>query len=196
MEPRIEYCTTSDGVNLAFHTGGQGAPLVYMPTFGTVGNLQVDWLIPARRQSLEYLTARLQVIQYDRRGQGLSDRDPSDDSLDAHTGDLLTILDRLSIERVALHAPVFAGPVAITFAARHPERVSHLILDNTVANMPDGMSSPRPRALIALLDIDWELHIEVVSRIVAGWSENEVATRVAAQARAGQFGSKYLQIVE
>ena len=184
-EPRVQYCTASDGVNLAFCTQGQGPALVYMPTFGTVGNLQVDWLIPARRRSLEFLTSRMQVIQYDRRGQGLSDREPGDDSLEAHTRDLLVILDRLALDRVALHAPVFAGPVAITAAALWPDRVSHLILANTVASMPAGVAgSARPRALIALLDIDWELHIQVVSRIVAGWSENEVANRVAAQARA------------
>ncbi len=185
VEPRVQYCTAPDGVNLAFCTQGQGTPFVYMPTFGTVGNLQVDWLIPDRRRALEYLSARLRVIQYDRRGQGLSDRDPADDSLDAHVGDLLTILDRLATGKVALHAPIFAGPVALTFAERYPDRVSHLILDNTVANMPGAFTdSPRRRALTALLEHDWELHIEVVSRMVAGWSEHEVATRVAAQARA------------
>jgi class 3 adenylate cyclase/pimeloyl-ACP methyl ester carboxylesterase len=185
MEPRIQYCTASDGVNLAFCTQGEGAGLVYMPTFGTVGNIQVDWEIPARRQTLEYLTKRMRVVQYDRRGQGLSDRNPASDSLDDHVSDVLTILDRQGIERAALRASIFAGPVAITFAARHPDRVSHLILDNTAANMREAITgSVRPRALVALLDIDWELHIEVVSRIVAGWSENEIAARVAAQARA------------
>ena len=152
MEPRIQYCTAPDGVNLAFCTSGTGVPLVYMPTFGTVGNLQVDWLIPARQQSLQYLSAQMQVIQYDRRGQGLSDREPVDDSLDAHVGDLLTILDRLAIERAALHAPVYAGPVAIAFAANHPDRVSHMILADTVANIPDAIAgSSRARAMKALL---------------------------------------------
>ena len=183
-EPRIQYCTAPDGVNLAFCTAGQGPPLVYMPTFGIVGHLQVDGLIPARRQELEYLTRRMNVIRYDRRGQGLSDRDPADDSLDAQVGDLLTILDRLAIERVALYAFIYAGPVAITFAARYPERVSHLILANTVASMPEAHAvSQRLRGFSALLEHDWELFVEVVSRLVTGWSDHEVATRVAAQAR-------------
>ena len=186
MESSIQYCTAADGVNLAFCTAGQGPPFVYMPTFGSIGNIQVDWLIPSRRQALDYVTPRMHVIQYDRRGQGLSDRDPVDDSLDAHVRDLLTILDREATDRVALHAMVFAGPVAITFAARHPERVSHLILANTAASMPGAVAgSPRASALTALLEHDWELHIDVVARIVAGWSEHEVASRVAAQARAG-----------
>src|SRR5438445_11512992 len=150
MEPRVQYCTAPDGVNLAFCTEGQGAPFVDLPTFVTIGNLPVDWLIPARRQSLEYLSARLRVIQYDRRGQGLSDREPADDSLDAHLGDLLTILDRLGIDRVALHAPIFAGPVAIAFASRYPDRVSHLVINDTVASIPDGIAaSCAPRAVHA-----------------------------------------------
>ncbi len=186
QEPRIQYVTAPDGVNLAFCAAGQGPALVYLPTFAGFGHLQVEGLIPAGRQILEYLTPRMNVIRYDRRGQGLSDRDPADDSLDAQVGDLLTILDRLTINRVALHARVFAGPVAITFSARYPQRVSHLILASTAASMPDAVAaSPRLSALLALLDHDWELYIQVVSRLVAGWSENEVATRVAAQARAG-----------
>jgi class 3 adenylate cyclase len=184
-EPRIQYVTAADGVNLAFCTAGQGPPLVYMPTFAAFGHLGIDERITGGRHALEYLTARMQVIRYDRRGQGLSDRDPADDSLDAHVADLLTILDRLAIERVALQAPVYAGPVAITFAARHPERVSHLILVNTVASMPDAVAaSPRVRAMFALLDEDWELFIDVGARMMAGWSDHEVATRVAAQAHA------------
>jgi len=186
MEPRIQYCTAPDGVNLAFCTEGEGPPLVYMPTFGVVGHLQVEALMPRGRQMLQYLTERMQVIRYDRRGQGLSDREPADDSLDAQVSDLNTILDRIGVDRVALYGQVFAGPVAIAFAARHPERVSHLILINTVANMPEGYAdSPRARGLAALLEHDFETFTELVSRLLAGWTEPEIGARIAAQARAG-----------
>jgi class 3 adenylate cyclase len=181
-EPRIQYCTAPDGVNLAFCTEGQGPPTVFMPAFASFGHLQFQ-LLPSIDNA--YLNPRLNTIRYDHRGQGLSDRDPTDESLEAHVGDLVTIIDRLALDRVALYARLNAGPVAITFAERHPERLSHLILVDTAASMPDAHAdSPRSRALTALRENDWELYIEVISRLVAGWSENERATRLAAQARA------------
>jgi pimeloyl-ACP methyl ester carboxylesterase len=185
QELRIQYCTASDGVNLAFFSAGQGPPLAHLPNFAAFGHLQSLMGIPAQRQMLEYLTPHMTVLRYDRRGHGLSDRDPADQSIDAHVGDLLAILDRLGIERTALYAVTYSGPVAITFAVRHPERVSHLILSNTTANMREAsVDSPRVRAMWALLEHDWDLYTEVGSRIVAGWSEHELATRIAAQARA------------
>jgi class 3 adenylate cyclase len=185
QEPGIQYCTAPDGVNLAFHSTGQGPPLVICPPFGAFGHLQSLSTIPAQRQMAEYLTPRMNVTRYDRRGHGLSDRDAADESLEANVGDLLAIIDRLAIDRVALQAQTYSGPVAITFAARHPGRVSHLILISTTASMPEASNdSPRVRALWALLEHDWDLYLEVGSRIAAGWSEHEVATRLAAQARA------------
>jgi class 3 adenylate cyclase/pimeloyl-ACP methyl ester carboxylesterase len=185
MEPRIQYCTAPDGVNLAFYAAGHGPPIVFLPAYAAFGHLQTWSVIPAQRRTFEYLTPRMNMIRYDRRGHGLSDRDPADESLEANVSDLLAIIDRLEIDRVALHAQTYGGPVAITFAARYPERLSHLILNSTTASMPEASNdSPRVRAMWALLEHDWDLYLEVGSRIVAGWSEHDLATRLAAQARA------------
>jgi class 3 adenylate cyclase len=186
MEPRIQYVTTPDGVNLAFCTEGSGTPIVYMPTFTLLGHLQVDGLTRTTQAMLAYLTPRGTVVRYDRRGQGLSDRDAADVSLDAHVSDLLTILDRLSIERVALFGRIYGGPVAIAFAARYPERVSQLILSVTTASLPEVYAhSERLQAFDALLDKDWALYTDVVSRLFVGWQDHELGTRLAAQARLG-----------
>ncbi|HEY8174015.1 MAG TPA: alpha/beta hydrolase, partial [Dehalococcoidia bacterium] len=126
MEPRIQYCTAPDGVHLAFCTMASGAPIVLLPATIGYGNIQFEEILPSTRRLLELLSPRMSVTRYDRRGQGLSDRDVVDDSLDAHVSDLLTIIDRLSVERVALYARLLHGPLAITFAHRYPERVSHL----------------------------------------------------------------------
>ncbi len=186
MEPRIQYVTAPDGVNLAFCREGTGPAIVYMPTFGTLGHLQLDGLGADVQANLAYLTQRTDLVRYDRRGQGLSDRDPADVSLDAHVSDLVTILDRLSIERVALFGRIYGGPVAITFAHRYPERVAQLILCVTTANLADLYArSARVQALDALLNTDWELYTEVVSRLIIGWHDNELGARLAAQARLG-----------
>ena len=66
-------------------------------------------------------------------GSGLSDRDVSEFSLEALLLDLEAVVDRLQLQRFALWAGQHSGPVALTYAARHPERVSHLVLRNSYA---------------------------------------------------------------
>jgi len=184
-EPRIQYCTAPDGVNLAFCTEGEGPHIVLVPATPAFGNMQIEALMPGTRRALEYLIPRMNVVRYDRRGQGLSDRDIMDDSLQANISDLLAIIDRLEIERVALYARVFQGPLAISFAYQYPQRVSHLVLGATTANASGMLETSRFRALTALLDNDWDLYTSVVALLLAGWSEPDVATRLIAQMRAG-----------
>jgi class 3 adenylate cyclase/pimeloyl-ACP methyl ester carboxylesterase len=173
-------------VNLAFCVDGQGPPLVYMPSFTGFGHIQMDAVFPFARQLLGYLPERMTVVRYDPRGQGLSDRHPADFSLEAHAGDVLTILDRLGLERAALLARAYGGPVGITLAHRYPERVSHLILWRTAPRLADVMDGPpRMQAVWSLLDQNWELFTEVYARELGGWPDPDpVGPRWAAQIRA------------
>lgn len=67
------------------------------------------------------------------RGNGLSDRDIAELTLDAVVSDLETVMDAQSLESPVLYATSFGGPIAMAYAARHPERVSKLVLDGTYA---------------------------------------------------------------
>src|SRR3989304_262884 len=118
-EPRIQYATTSDGVSIAFWTRGEGAPLVYMPDL--FSHIQLEWQNPAIRAVYERLAERRMLVRYDGRGRGLSDRDVRDYSLDALVLDLEAVVDHLGLERFALIAVTHSGPVAIVYAASHPE---------------------------------------------------------------------------
>jgi class 3 adenylate cyclase len=124
------------------------------------------------------------VVRYDHRGQGLSDRAPADDSLEAHVGDLVTMFHRLSIDRAAVVARYYAGPVALTFAHRYPERVSHLILQNSAANLGDAIDNSTVNVLRSLIDTNWELYTELIVFLAVGWAEPEAGARLAAQVRA------------
>jgi pimeloyl-ACP methyl ester carboxylesterase len=89
------------------------------------------------------------VLRYDERGCGLSDRDAEDVSLDARVADLNAVIDAAGFERVALLGISQGGPVAVAFAVRHPERVSHLVVFATFARgrlMRDPSSSDREQA--------------------------------------------------
>jgi pimeloyl-ACP methyl ester carboxylesterase len=150
MEPRIQYAQTADGVSIALWTLGEGTAYVEMPTI-PVSHIQMEWQIPEWRRWYEALAQRRMVVRYDCRGAGLSDRDVTDFSLDAQVLDLEAVVDRLGLERFALLSPIHSGPVAIAYAARHPDRVSHLILWNSWARTRDG-ASPQLRALVQLRD--------------------------------------------
>jgi class 3 adenylate cyclase len=122
------------------------------------------------------------VVRYDCRGAGLSDRDVTDFSLDAQVLDLEAVVDRLGLERFALLSPIHSGPVAIAYAARHPDRVSHLVLWHSWAVTRDA-ASPQLRALAQMRDTDWHVYSEAVAHTLLGWAEGEPAHRYAALMR-------------
>ncbi len=127
MEPRIQYAKTKDGVSIAYWTMGKGMPIVQMPA-GPFSHIQLEWQWPEWRHSYERVTAKRMLVRYDGRGAGLSERDVSDYSLDARVLDLEAVVERLGLERFALLGAFDSGPVAIAYAVRCPQRVSHLLL--------------------------------------------------------------------
>jgi class 3 adenylate cyclase len=177
MEPRIQYAKTADGVSIAFWTLGEGMPLVHMPH--VVSHIQMEWEYPECRRWYERLAEKRMLVRYDHRGLGLSDRDRMDYSVDATVLELEAVVDRLGLERFALLGLSFAGPGAVAYAARHPERVSHLILWCTYAHAPEWVQMPSTQASRALLDKDWTTYTEVFAHNVIGWSEGEPAHRFA-----------------
>ena len=181
MEPRIQYAKTKDGVSIALATLGEGEPLVYMPM--VVGHLQIEWQIPEFRRWYERLAEKRMVVRYDPRGSGLSEREVSDFSLDAQLLDLEAVVDRLGLDRFALFAYYLAGPVAISYATRHPERLSHLLLWCSWARAADAYDSPQAQSMIALREQDWTTYTETVAHVTLGWSAGEPARQYAAYIR-------------
>jgi class 3 adenylate cyclase len=179
MEPRIQYAKTTDGVSIAFWTLGEGMPYVSVPVFPT--HIQLEWHWPEYRRIYERLAEKRMVVRYDGRGSGLSDRDVTDFSLDAFVLDLEAVVDGLALERFALGGVLHAGPVAIAYAARHPERVSHLCLWCTCARYTDyPASTPQLQAIRPLMDRDWETYTETLAHVALGWSAGEEARVYAA----------------
>jgi class 3 adenylate cyclase len=179
MEPRIQYAQTADGVSIAFWTLGEGTPFLYMSS-PPWSHIQLEWQDPEKRRWYERLAGKRMLVRYDGRGTGLSQRDVADFSLDAQILDLEAAVGRLGLERLVLFGSFNAGPVAITYAARHPERVSHLLLWCTYARASDWRRSPQLRALRGLVDRDWETYTETYAHIAWGWSAGEEARRGAA----------------
>ena len=164
MEPRIQYAKTSDGVSIAFRTLGQGMPYVWM-VGAVVSNLQLGWQMPYMRELFEAWAARWKVVWYDRRGSGLSQRDVTDFSLDALLADVEAVVDHLGLEKFVVHGSLLMGPMAIAYAARHPDKVSHLVLADTYATGSDFWKLPRMRGFIAMREADWDTYVEALAHM-------------------------------
>jgi len=123
---RIHFCTAPDGVRIAYATSGTGPPLVKPANWMT--HLEYDWDSPVWRHWLRELSSEHTLIRYDERGNGLSDRELDSVSFESWVTDLETVVDTLGLERFPLLGISQGCAVAITYAVRHPERVTKLVL--------------------------------------------------------------------
>jgi class 3 adenylate cyclase len=177
MEPRIQYARTADGVSIAFWTLGEGTAIVHLPVL--FSHVQLEWQVPEWRHWYERLAEKRRLVRFDPRGLGLSQRNVTDYTVDAFMLDLESVVDRLGLEKFALCGFMNSGPVAIAYVARHPERVSHLILWCAYARGSDWSRPPQTQAVRALMDKDWALYSETSAHALFGWSAGEPARRYA-----------------
>ncbi len=124
--PAVQFCKTSDGVRLAYAITGEGPPLVRAGHW--LSHVEHDWESPVYKHLLWDLSAQYLLVRYDHRGNGLSDWDVGDICLESLLRDLETVVDAVRVERFALLAMSAGSPVAIAYAAKHPERLTHLVL--------------------------------------------------------------------
>jgi pimeloyl-ACP methyl ester carboxylesterase/DNA-binding SARP family transcriptional activator len=151
----VRFCKTSDDVRIAYAAVGTGPPLVWAAHW--LSHLSYSWQSPIWRHWTQEFAQDHCFVHYDERGNGLSDWDNPDFSLAAFVGDLGAVVDALGLKRFALIGSSKGGPTAIAYAARHPERVSHLVLYGTFAQrrLQDGSDLERREAIIALIRHGW-----------------------------------------
>jgi pimeloyl-ACP methyl ester carboxylesterase/DNA-binding CsgD family transcriptional regulator len=155
---QIRFCTSADGVRIAYATSGSGPPLVKVGTWMT--HVELDWESSVWRHWLRELSRDHTFLRYDARGCGLSDREVPEISLEAWVRDLEAVVDAAGIERFPLLALSQGGAIAITYAARHPERVSHLVLHGAfhrgrLRRDPSVQEREDIEAQIKLAEIGW-----------------------------------------
>jgi pimeloyl-ACP methyl ester carboxylesterase len=131
VDQRIGYCTTEDGARIGYAVSGGGPVLVRAGNWYT--HLQHDWDLSGWSAFLRALEKRFQLVRYDVRGTGLSDRFPAEISVATFVRDLEAVVDSLKLERFSLLGMSQGGAVGILYAIKHPERVSRLMLLNALA---------------------------------------------------------------
>jgi DNA-binding winged helix-turn-helix (wHTH) protein/pimeloyl-ACP methyl ester carboxylesterase len=156
----IRYCTTSDGVRLAYATSGSGPPLVKASNWLT--HLDFEWGSPIWRHWYTALSRHHRLVRYDERGNGMSQRDVDHGRFDAWVHDLETVVDAAGLDRFPLLGISRGGSIAIAYAVKHPERVTHLVLHGAFAAGVNHAGTPQEieahSALVSLLRLGWGLN--------------------------------------
>lgn len=208
MEQRIRLCLAPDGARLAYAISGHGPPLVKAANW--LSHIDHDWRSPVWRHWMRELSTGHTLVRYDERGCGLSDWDVSDFSFEAWVRDLETIVDARGLDRFPLLGISQGAAVAVAFAARHPERVSALILYGGYARGrlqrdPTPEQIEEAELLIRLTHLGWgkrrSAYCQVFSRLFMPDAEperiaslDELQVQTTSTANAVRFQSVFFGI--
>lgn len=154
---RTHFCAAHDGARLAYARLGDGPPLVKAANW--LNHLELDWSSPIWRHWLRLLSHDRCLIRYDARGNGLSDWHPPAIRFSDFVLDLGSVFDAAQIRRAPLLGLSQGASVAVAYAARHPERVSALILIDGTARgwrtKNNARLTERFEALMTLMRQGW-----------------------------------------
>jgi pimeloyl-ACP methyl ester carboxylesterase len=155
----IRFARTRDDFRIAYASSGQGYPLVRAGTW--MSNVEFDWRMAVFAPLFRELSARYRLYRYNPRGYGLSEGDGAEITVDTLVTDLEAVVDGAGLDRFALWGGAAAGSLAsIAYAARHPERVSHLVLSAPVARgrlsaHATAEEKDRFLAFVKLIELGW-----------------------------------------
>ena len=158
MKQQIRLCKTHDGVRVAYATTGRGPPLVKVSNW--LSHLELDWDSPVWRHWLTELSRDRTLVRYDERGCGLSDWEVPQLSFEAWVSDLETVVDALKLETFPLLGISQGASIAIAYAVRHPERVSHLLIHGGyargwLARDPTPQQRKEAEMMVELAQMGW-----------------------------------------
>jgi class 3 adenylate cyclase len=129
--PQTRYAKNGD-IHLAYQVAGDGPlDILYVPTW--LQQMEALWEEPAIAGFFERITRFARLIMFDRRGSGMSDPLDGAPTLEEQMDDVLAVLDAAGSERAGLFAQFEGGPMAMLFAATHPQRTGALALYETFA---------------------------------------------------------------
>jgi len=155
---QIRFCKSSDGVRLAYAQDGHGPAMIEVATW--LNHVEYDWKSPIWKARLAELTKSFAFTRYDGRGCGLSEQNPTSLKFDDLVADLEAVVEAAGLKRFILLGSCQGGPVAIAYAARHPERLSHLVLYGAYARgklnrNPSPHDIDEAETMLKLVELGW-----------------------------------------
>lgn len=155
----LRYARSTDGVRIAWAICGEGPQTMVMAA-NHITDIKRDWDNPLRRPALEKFSNRFRVVRYDHRGCGSSQRSVERQGLDAWVEDLEAVVDAAGLDQPFILLGLSQGArTAAAYAARHPQRVSHLVLYGAVACGAHASGEAdhiaREEAILELMRLTW-----------------------------------------
>ena len=172
MQQRIGFCSTADGVRIAYATAGTGPPLVVASA--GISHLELDWEEPRVRDFWETIGQHHTVVRYDRHGCGLSDRNRSDFSLDSEIRPIDAVVKELGLKSFVLCGQRHGGAPAIGYAVKFADRVSRLILCSAHARSCGGAVA-KDSSYRTLVLVNWRMASLALMETMLGSSFDAVS---------------------
>jgi pimeloyl-ACP methyl ester carboxylesterase/DNA-binding CsgD family transcriptional regulator len=163
---QVRFCTSFDFVRIAYAVTGTGPPLVNAPHW--LSHLEHDLQCVVRQPWFAELSRGQTLLRFDQRGCGLSDWTVRNISFEAWVRDLECVVDAAGFHRFVLLGNSQGGAIAVEYAARHPERVTHLVLWGAYAR-GRLRRDPTPQDFE-----DAELQVRLIE---LGWAKGEPSYR-------------------
>lgn len=158
MSQQIRFCRSFDGTRIAYAKTGNGPPIVRSPHWLT--HVEYEWESPLWRPWIDEMSRGYTYLRMDERACGLSDWEVKDISFETWVRDFEAVIDAAGMERFALFGASQGSSIAIEYAVRHPERVTHLVLLGGYARgwLKRGLPPERVaelEALLKLVEVGW-----------------------------------------
>ena len=188
MLPAIQYAKTTDEVNVAYFAIGEGSPIVFASNIFGDAHFYRHLAWQHVRGVTDGLVNRgWAVVRYDVRGMGASDRKVDDLSLDARVRDLEAVVNRLGLERFALAGLDIGAATAVSYASRHADRVSQLVLISPWISGAEMFALPDLRVasgMIASGGREWNVFTNVLGNVASAFEDVRLGKEMAAAMRA------------
>lgn len=166
MEQQLSSTHLAGGTKVVYATAGAGPPLLFIG--GWISHLELSWALPAERHLCEVLAQGRTLIRYDRPGCGLSDRPSHREwSLDDEIDTIEAVLAAGGVARLDVIGSSLGVPVAIEWAARHPDSVDRLVLYGGWARGSETAPAPVRQHVLGLVVSHWGLGSDVITEIFA-----------------------------
>ncbi len=194
-DQRIQFLTAPQGTRIAYSTIGAGPAIVRTPPW--LSHLDREWQTPPIRRFYESIAGHHCVIRYDSHGCGLSDWERTEFSVASELAMLEMVVDQLNLARFTLFGYDAGGPVAVAYAARHPERVSNLILFGTFASPVHlGAGDKFSDAFKNLMIDRWDLASRLLVDLQAPEADSATLQMIASMYRQASTGANAVRAGE
>jgi DNA-binding winged helix-turn-helix (wHTH) protein/pimeloyl-ACP methyl ester carboxylesterase len=174
----IRFCSTVDGVRIAYSTMGQGPPVVIPPQLVT--HLEADLVEGPLADVYDALARQHTLVRFDMRGTGLSDRNVPLSSEQLFVLDLEAVVDALKLQTFPLYGLCGGGPLALRYYAKHPNRVSQLVFYGTILEPVTSEWKRQNDVVISVMRASWEIGSKMrVERLMPHGGTREDIDRLA-----------------